>query len=123
MVILGSLEHSIMDKNLIIIVIMQFFIPGGSRSTILMDLISIHWHQCCTLTMVLKNPQEAMTCEQRCFYQMLFYKQISKFLKFRFVYRSFCNQYVDQDAQIYLILANELLHGLNPNIITIAEDV
>ncbi|MCL7030546.1 hypothetical protein MKW94_014177 [Papaver nudicaule] len=32
------------------------------------------------------------------------------------------NQYVDKDALIYLILANEMLHELNPNIITIAED-
>ncbi|KAH7428431.1 hypothetical protein KP509_09G001300 [Ceratopteris richardii] len=37
-------------------------------------------------------------------------------------YDYFCNQYVDQDAQNYLILANEMLHTLNPNIITIAED-
>ncbi|XP_038897747.1 1,4-alpha-glucan-branching enzyme 3, chloroplastic/amyloplastic isoform X1 [Benincasa hispida] len=34
----------------------------------------------------------------------------------------FCNQYVDKDALLYLILANEILHGLHPNIITIAED-
>ncbi|KAI3983455.1 hypothetical protein MKX01_038875 [Papaver californicum] len=32
------------------------------------------------------------------------------------------NQYVDKDALIYLILANEMLDELNPNIITIAED-
>lgn len=37
-------------------------------------------------------------------------------------YDFFCNQYVDQDAQIYLILANEMLHKINPNIVTIAED-
>lgn len=37
-------------------------------------------------------------------------------------YDFFCNQYVDQDAQLYLILANEMLHKLNPNIVTIAED-
>ncbi|MCO5595808.1 hypothetical protein L7F22_049857 [Adiantum nelumboides] len=37
-------------------------------------------------------------------------------------YDFFCNQYVDQDAQVYLILANEMLHKLNPNIVTIAED-
>eukprot|EP00250_Pteridium_aquilinum_P019100 c24294_g1_i1 orf=39-2882(+) len=37
-------------------------------------------------------------------------------------YDFFCNQYVDQDAQLFLILANEMLHKLNPNIITIAED-
>lgn len=36
---------------------------------------------------------------------------------------SFCNQYVDRDALMYLILANEILHVLHPNIITIAEDV
>lgn len=35
----------------------------------------------------------------------------------------FCNQYVDKDALTYLILANEMLHELNPDIITIAEDV
>ncbi|XP_057977494.1 1,4-alpha-glucan-branching enzyme 3, chloroplastic/amyloplastic [Malania oleifera] len=35
----------------------------------------------------------------------------------------YCNQYVDKDALIYLILANEILHALYPNIITIAEDV
>ncbi|KAJ8766538.1 hypothetical protein K2173_023785 [Erythroxylum novogranatense] len=34
----------------------------------------------------------------------------------------YCNQYVDKDALLYLILANELLHFLHPNIITIAED-
>ncbi|XP_057750986.1 1,4-alpha-glucan-branching enzyme 3, chloroplastic/amyloplastic isoform X1 [Arachis stenosperma] len=34
----------------------------------------------------------------------------------------YCNQYVDRDAQLYLILANEILHALYPNIITIAED-
>ncbi|GMN51639.1 hypothetical protein TIFTF001_020786 [Ficus carica] len=34
----------------------------------------------------------------------------------------YCNQYVDRDALLYLILANEILHGLHPNIITIAED-
>ncbi|KAF0895029.1 hypothetical protein E2562_005015 [Oryza meyeriana var. granulata] len=32
------------------------------------------------------------------------------------------NQYVDKDALIYLILANEMLHELHPDIITIAED-
>ncbi|KAK4420788.1 1,4-alpha-glucan-branching enzyme 3, chloroplastic/amyloplastic [Sesamum alatum] len=35
----------------------------------------------------------------------------------------YCNQYVDKDAFLYLILANEILHGLHPNIVTIAEDV
>lgn len=34
----------------------------------------------------------------------------------------YCNQYVDKDALIYLILANEILHALHPSIITIAED-
>ncbi|XP_048235255.1 1,4-alpha-glucan-branching enzyme 3, chloroplastic/amyloplastic isoform X3 [Ricinus communis] len=34
----------------------------------------------------------------------------------------YCNQYVDRDALLYLILANELLHTIHPNIITIAED-
>ncbi|XP_022716864.1 1,4-alpha-glucan-branching enzyme 3, chloroplastic/amyloplastic isoform X2 [Durio zibethinus] len=34
----------------------------------------------------------------------------------------YCNQYVDKDALVYLILANEILHALHPNIITIAED-
>ncbi|KAJ7963766.1 1,4-alpha-glucan-branching enzyme/amyloplastic protein [Quillaja saponaria] len=34
----------------------------------------------------------------------------------------YCNQYVDKDALLYLILANEILHFLYPNIITIAED-
>ncbi|XP_068665109.1 1,4-alpha-glucan-branching enzyme 3, chloroplastic/amyloplastic [Aristolochia californica] len=34
----------------------------------------------------------------------------------------YCNQYVDKDAVIYLILANEMLHELHPNIVTIAED-
>uniref|UniRef100_A0A0D9WR34 1,4-alpha-glucan branching enzyme n=1 Tax=Leersia perrieri TaxID=77586 RepID=A0A0D9WR34_9ORYZ len=32
------------------------------------------------------------------------------------------NQYIDKDALIYLILANEMLHELHPDIITIAED-
>lgn len=35
----------------------------------------------------------------------------------------YCNQYVDKDALLYLILANEILHALHPDIITIAEDV
>ncbi|KAG9447619.1 hypothetical protein H6P81_013747 [Aristolochia fimbriata] len=35
----------------------------------------------------------------------------------------YCNQYVDKDALMYLILANEMLHELHPNIVTIAEDV
>ncbi|KAL8151657.1 hypothetical protein V2J09_021465 [Rumex salicifolius] len=34
----------------------------------------------------------------------------------------YCNQYVDKDAMMYLILANDILHFLYPNIITIAED-
>ncbi|CAL9763024.1 unnamed protein product [Musa acuminata subsp. burmannicoides] len=34
----------------------------------------------------------------------------------------YCNQYVDKDALLYLILANEMLHELYPDIITIAED-
>ncbi|KAL7143148.1 hypothetical protein ABFS83_08G171600 [Erythranthe nasuta] len=34
----------------------------------------------------------------------------------------YCNQYVDRDAMLYLIFANEMLHFLHPNIITIAED-
>ncbi|KAK6934488.1 Alpha-amylase/branching enzyme, C-terminal all beta [Dillenia turbinata] len=34
----------------------------------------------------------------------------------------YCNQYVDKDALLYLILANEMLHFLHPNLITIAED-
>ncbi|KAB1215165.1 1,4-alpha-glucan-branching enzyme 3, chloroplastic/amyloplastic [Morella rubra] len=34
----------------------------------------------------------------------------------------YCNQYVDKDALLYLILANEILHTLHPNILTIAED-
>ncbi|KAK9938596.1 hypothetical protein M0R45_015324 [Rubus argutus] len=33
----------------------------------------------------------------------------------------YCNQY-DRDALLYLILANEILHALHPDIITIAED-
>uniref|UniRef100_A0A1D1ZAS1 1,4-alpha-glucan branching enzyme n=1 Tax=Anthurium amnicola TaxID=1678845 RepID=A0A1D1ZAS1_9ARAE len=34
----------------------------------------------------------------------------------------YCNQYVDKDALIYLIMANDMLHDLHPDIITIAED-
>ncbi|CBI26672.3 1,4-alpha-glucan-branching enzyme 3, chloroplastic/amyloplastic [Vitis vinifera] len=34
----------------------------------------------------------------------------------------YCNQYVDKDALMYLILANEILHALHPKIVTIAED-
>ncbi|KAK2970941.1 hypothetical protein RJ640_004733, partial [Escallonia rubra] len=34
----------------------------------------------------------------------------------------YCDQYVDKDALLYLILGNEILHSLHPNIITIAED-
>uniref|UniRef100_A0A0E0HQV5 1,4-alpha-glucan branching enzyme n=1 Tax=Oryza nivara TaxID=4536 RepID=A0A0E0HQV5_ORYNI len=36
--------------------------------------------------------------------------------------RMYYNQYVDEDALIYLIIANEMLHELHPDIITIAED-
>ncbi|KAI3466267.1 hypothetical protein Pfo_022930 [Paulownia fortunei] len=35
----------------------------------------------------------------------------------------YCNQYVDKDALLYLILANEILHVLHPNVVMIAEDV
>ncbi|XAR67435.1 1,4-alpha-glucan branching enzyme [Bertholletia excelsa] len=35
----------------------------------------------------------------------------------------YCNQYVDKDALLYLILANDILHALHPHIITIGEDV
>ncbi|KAF6167241.1 hypothetical protein GIB67_029879 [Kingdonia uniflora] len=41
---------------------------------------------------------------------------------FRTRIKWYCNQYVDKDALIYLSLANEMLHYLHPNIITIAED-
>ncbi|KAL6543147.1 1,4-alpha-glucan-branching enzyme 3, chloroplastic/amyloplastic [Orobanche hederae] len=34
----------------------------------------------------------------------------------------YCNQYVDKDALLYIMLANEILHALHPNIVTIAED-
>ncbi|KAG5597817.1 hypothetical protein H5410_039049 [Solanum commersonii] len=34
----------------------------------------------------------------------------------------YCNQYVDKEALLYLILANEVLHALHPNVITIADD-
>ncbi|WJX31671.1 1,4-alpha-glucan-branching enzyme 3, chloroplastic/amyloplastic [Trifolium repens] len=34
----------------------------------------------------------------------------------------YSNQYVDRDALLYLIIANEILHVLYPNIVTIAED-
>lgn len=34
----------------------------------------------------------------------------------------YCNQYVDRDALIYLMLANEMLHDIHPDIVTIAED-
>ncbi|XP_057795278.1 1,4-alpha-glucan-branching enzyme 3, chloroplastic/amyloplastic [Salvia miltiorrhiza] len=34
----------------------------------------------------------------------------------------YCNQYVDKDALLYLILVNEILHILHPNVLTIAED-
>ncbi|GLT57511.1 hypothetical protein SLA2020_304790 [Shorea laevis] len=34
----------------------------------------------------------------------------------------YSSQYVDREALMYLILANEILHALHPNIITIAED-
>lgn len=40
-----------------------------------------------------------------------------------FVHFRYCNQYVDKDALLYLIAANEMLHLLHPNVITIAEDV
>ncbi|XP_020088911.1 1,4-alpha-glucan-branching enzyme 3, chloroplastic/amyloplastic-like [Ananas comosus] len=44
------------------------------------------------------------------------------FATFTGAMEEFCNQYVDKDALTYLILANEMLHELNPDIITIAED-
>ncbi|XP_002989420.2 1,4-alpha-glucan-branching enzyme 3, chloroplastic/amyloplastic isoform X2 [Selaginella moellendorffii] len=44
------------------------------------------------------------------------------FAKFTGSLDEYCNQYVNVDAHIYLILANELLHNLTPRIITIAED-
>lgn len=44
-------------------------------------------------------------------------------MKINVFYCRYCNQYVDKDALMYLILANEILHVLHPNIITIAEDV
>ncbi|XP_045826979.1 1,4-alpha-glucan-branching enzyme 3, chloroplastic/amyloplastic-like [Trifolium pratense] len=34
----------------------------------------------------------------------------------------YSNQYVDREALLYLIMANEILHVLYPNIVTIAED-
>ncbi|KAJ6833770.1 1,4-alpha-glucan-branching enzyme 3, chloroplastic/amyloplastic isoform X1 [Iris pallida] len=45
------------------------------------------------------------------------------FATFTGAMEEYCNQYVDKDALIYLILANEMLHELHPNIVTIAEDV
>jgi hypothetical protein len=39
------------------------------------------------------------------------------------VHCSYCNQYVDKEALVYLCLANDLLHQLSPDMITIAEDV
>ncbi|KAJ4835690.1 1,4-alpha-glucan-branching enzyme 3, chloroplastic/amyloplastic [Turnera subulata] len=44
------------------------------------------------------------------------------FASFTGDFEEYCNQYVDRDALLYLILANELLHALHPKIITIAED-
>ncbi|KAL9236281.1 hypothetical protein vseg_010971 [Gypsophila vaccaria] len=44
------------------------------------------------------------------------------FAKFTGDLEEYCNQYVDRDALLYLILANDILHALHPNIITIAED-
>ncbi|GFQ08880.1 1 4-alpha-glucan-branching enzyme 3 chloroplastic/amyloplastic [Phtheirospermum japonicum] len=34
----------------------------------------------------------------------------------------YCNQYVDREALLYIMLANEILHEIHPNIVTIAED-
>ncbi|KAH0744361.1 hypothetical protein KY290_032354 [Solanum tuberosum] len=45
---------------------------------------------------------------------------MSKHQKFNCVI--YCNQYVDKEALLYLILANEVLHALHPNVITIADD-
>ena len=36
---------------------------------------------------------------------------------------SYFNEHVEEDAIIYLILANEMLHELRHDIITIADDV
>ncbi|XP_056163933.1 1,4-alpha-glucan-branching enzyme 3, chloroplastic/amyloplastic isoform X2 [Syzygium oleosum] len=44
------------------------------------------------------------------------------FASFTGDFEEYCNQYVDRDALMYLILANEILHALHPNIVTIAED-
>ncbi|CAN7000120.1 unnamed protein product [Brassica rapa subsp. trilocularis] len=44
------------------------------------------------------------------------------FAPFNSGFDDYCNQYVDRDGLMYLILANEILHDLHPDIITIAED-
>ncbi|KAJ4894130.1 hypothetical protein Rs2_20924 [Raphanus sativus] len=44
------------------------------------------------------------------------------FAPFNSGFDDYCNQYVDRDALMYLIMANEILHDLHPDIITIAED-
>jgi 1,4-alpha-glucan branching enzyme len=51
------------------------------------------------------------------------HSRLWRVLKQVLFYCSYCNQHVDKDAFLYLILANELLHTLHPDIITIAEDV
>lgn len=38
-------------------------------------------------------------------------------------YHEYFNELVDLDSLIYLMLANDLIHELNPDAITIAEDV
>ncbi|GFQ02519.1 1 4-alpha-glucan-branching enzyme 3 chloroplastic/amyloplastic [Phtheirospermum japonicum] len=35
----------------------------------------------------------------------------------------YCNQYVNREALLYIMLANEILHEIHPNIVTIVEDM
>lgn len=38
-------------------------------------------------------------------------------------YKEYFGTHVDMDGQIYLMLANDLIHTLNPGAVTVAEDV
>ncbi|GFQ02919.1 1 4-alpha-glucan-branching enzyme 3 chloroplastic/amyloplastic [Phtheirospermum japonicum] len=37
--------------------------------------------------------------------------------------KEYCNQYVDREVLLYIMLVNEILHEIHPNIVTIAKDL
>ncbi|GFP87564.1 1 4-alpha-glucan-branching enzyme 3 chloroplastic/amyloplastic [Phtheirospermum japonicum] len=47
----------------------------------------------------------------------------NEFATFTSDMEEYCNHYVDREALLYIMLANEILHEIHPNIVTIAEDI